>query len=158
DATLIVDVGGGSVELILTEDAQAVKLHSLKIGVARLSEQFVTSDPLKAKDLTALQDHLTEQLDPVLTRFAARDVRRVVGTSGTMLNLVSIAGYQRGEPPEGHLHHVVATPEEIARIRRTLCKADRSERLRVKGLDAKRVDTIVAGAILADLILERVGA
>src|SRR5262249_3551880 len=96
--------------------------------------------------------------DPVLTRFAARDVRRVVGTSGTMLNLVSIAGYQRGEPPEGHLHHVVATPEEIARIRRTLCKADRSERLRVKGLDAKRVDTIVAGAILADLILERVGA
>jgi exopolyphosphatase / guanosine-5'-triphosphate,3'-diphosphate pyrophosphatase len=158
EATLIVDAGGGSVELILTEDAQAVKLHSLKIGVSRLSEQFVTSDPLKTKDLAALQAHLAEQLDPVLSRIAPRDVRRVVATSGTLLNLLSIAGYQRGDLPAGHLHHLAATPEEIARLRRLLCKADRSERLRVKGLDAKRVDTIVPGACLADYILQRLDA
>jgi exopolyphosphatase/guanosine-5'-triphosphate,3'-diphosphate pyrophosphatase len=50
------------------------------------------------------------------------------------------------------------TPEEIRRVRRILCKAEREERLRVQGLDAKRVDTIVAGACLADYILDAVDA
>src|SRR5262249_48063645 len=150
EATLIVDIGGGSVELILTEDANAVALHSFKLGVARLSEKFLAGDPPKAKDLNDLQAYLAAQLDPILHRLAQREVRRVVGTSGTMLNLIAIAAYQRGETPEGRLHHLAVTPEEISRVRRVLCKAGREERLRVKGLDAKRVDTIVAGACVAD--------
>jgi exopolyphosphatase/guanosine-5'-triphosphate,3'-diphosphate pyrophosphatase len=158
EATLIVDVGGGSVELILSEDANAEELHSLKVGVARLSEKFLSSDPPKAKELNDLQAYVAAQLDPILRGFAARDVRRVVVTSGTMLNLIAIAAYQRGEAPDGHLHHFAVTPEEISRVRRILCKADRQERLRVKGLDAKRVDTIVAGACLADHILEQLTA
>jgi len=93
-----------------------------------------------------------------LTRVAKRDVRRVIGTSGTMLNLISIAGYLRGDPPDGHLNNFAVTAEEITRVRRLLTKADRDERLRVKGLDAKRVDTIVAGACLADYVLRELDA
>jgi exopolyphosphatase/guanosine-5'-triphosphate,3'-diphosphate pyrophosphatase len=158
EATLILDIGGGSVELILTEDANAVALDSVKLGVARLSEKFLANDPPKAKDLNELQGHLAEQLDPILRRCAQRDVRRVVGTSGTMLNLIAIAVHQRGEIADGRLHHLAVTPEEIARVRRLLCKADREERLRVRGLDTKRVDTIIAGACLADHVLQRLPA
>ena len=117
EAALIVDVGGGSVELILTEDAEAVALHSVKIGVARLSEKFLPSDPPKTKEINELQAYLTAQLDPILGRLAQREVRRVVGTSGTILNLIAIAAYQRGDTPDGRLHHLAVTPEEIRRVR-----------------------------------------
>jgi exopolyphosphatase/guanosine-5'-triphosphate,3'-diphosphate pyrophosphatase len=158
ESTLIVDAGGGSVELILSEDDKPVAFDSVKIGVARLSEKFLADDPPSARDLAALESYFTEHLDPILSRVAKRDVRRVIGTSGTMLNLISIAGYLRGEPPDGHLNHFAVTAEEMTRVRRLLTKADRDERLKVKGLDAKRVDTIVAGACLADHVLREVGA
>jgi exopolyphosphatase / guanosine-5'-triphosphate,3'-diphosphate pyrophosphatase len=156
--TLILDAGGGSVELILTEDDKALAMHSLKIGVARLSEQFLSADPPSGRDLAALEAFLSEQLDPVIDRFGRRSVRRVVATSGTMLNLISMAGYQRGEPPDGRLNNFIASADEIAKVRRLVVKAGREDRLRIKGLDGKRVDLIVAGACLADYVLRRLDA
>ena len=158
EPALIVDVGGGSVELILTEDGKPTALHSLKIGVARLSEKYLVNDPPTGKDLSRLEACLREQLDPLLKTLTKRGISRVVGTSGTMLNLVSIAGHLRGEPPNGHLNHFVVRAEEVSRVRRLLCKANRAERLRVKGLDAKRVDSIVVGACMADHVLKQLGA
>ena len=158
DAAVIADVGGGSIELILTEEGRAAALHSVKLGVARLSERFDVSDRPSGKELAKLEAYFHEQLDPILGRFRRRKVRRVIGTSGTMLNLISIAGYQRGEPPNGHLNNFTIGADEVARVRRLLVKADRDERLRVKGLDGKRVDLIVVGACLADFIMRRLAA
>ncbi|MBP1686681.1 MAG: putative Exopolyphosphatase [Deltaproteobacteria bacterium] len=158
DTTLIVDIGGGSVELMLTEDEKLVTAHSLKLGVTRLSEQFLLGDRISGKTMSALESHLAERLDPVLDQWGKGRIRRVIGTSGTMLNLVSIAGYQRGEPPNGQLNNVAVTADEIAKVRRMVTKADRDERARIKGLDGKRADLIVAGACLADYIIQRLGA
>jgi exopolyphosphatase / guanosine-5'-triphosphate,3'-diphosphate pyrophosphatase len=154
---VIVDAGGGSVEVIFTEDDRATSLHSLKLGVARLSERFLDKDPPSGRDLAELEACVADQLDPVLSR-APKRIRRVIGTSGTMLNLMAIAGYERGEPPDGHLNNFVVSADEIARVRRLVTKADREERLRIKGLDAKRVDLIIPGACLADYILRQLGA
>jgi exopolyphosphatase/guanosine-5'-triphosphate,3'-diphosphate pyrophosphatase len=156
--TLIVDIGGGSVEFILIERGEPVSLESHKIGVARLSERFFAADPPKPEDLDALETYLGDQLDPMLGEFRKHEVRRVVGTSGTLLNLVAIAGHQRGEPPDLHLNNFAVTAAEISKVRRLLVRASREERLRLKGLDARRADLIVAGAVLADYILTRVGA
>jgi len=158
EPTLIVDIGGGSVELIHVQDEKPVALHSLKLGVARLSEKFLHTDPPSGKELTQLNAYLEAELEPILSRVAKRRVRRVVGTSGTLLNLVSIAGHARGEPPDNHLNNFAVSAEEITRARRVVVKADREERLRIKGLDAKRVDLIAAGACLADCILRLVDA
>jgi exopolyphosphatase/guanosine-5'-triphosphate,3'-diphosphate pyrophosphatase len=156
--TLILDAGGGSVELVLVEDDRPAALHSLKIGVARLSEQFVGEDALGSQGVTQLEAYLAQHLDPILAQLTKRDIRRVVATSGTLLNLIAIAAYQRGEPPNGHLHNYVVTAEEVTQVRRLVTKGDREERLRIKGLDAKRVDFIVAGACLADYVLRRLDA
>ncbi|MBI1814931.1 MAG: Ppx/GppA family phosphatase [Deltaproteobacteria bacterium] len=156
--TLIVDAGGGSVELVVVEDDRPTGLHSLKIGVARLSEEFVGDDALGAQGVAQIEAHLHQHLDPILAPLAKRDIRRVVATSGTLLNVITIAAFQRGEPPDGHLNNCVATAEEIAHVRRLVTKADRAERLRIKGLDAKRSDIIVAGACLADHILRQLDA
>jgi exopolyphosphatase/guanosine-5'-triphosphate,3'-diphosphate pyrophosphatase len=157
--TLIVDIGGGSVEFILVENGEPVTLESHKIGVARLSEQFLAHDPPTQSEIAALEAHLGDLLDPMLREFRKHRVRRVVGTSGTMLNLIGIAGHvQDGEAPELHLNNFAVGAEEISKVRRALCRAGREERLKMKGLDAKRVDLIVAGAVLTDLVLQRLEA
>jgi exopolyphosphatase/guanosine-5'-triphosphate,3'-diphosphate pyrophosphatase len=94
----------------------------------------------------------------VFARCAGRSVRRIVATSGTMLNLIAIAAHQRGVPPPPQLNNFAVAAEEIAKVRRLLVKANREERLRIEGLDNKRVDLIVAGACLADYVLREVQA
>lgn len=157
-AALIVDAGGGSVELILAVDGRPVQLHSLKLGVTRLSEKFINSDPPSNKELDALDQHVADILDPVLARMSTYEIDKVVGTSGTMLNLVTMAGHRRGTPPDAYLNNFSVTPDEIARVRRQVQRATDAERVRLKGLDAKRADIIVAGACIADQILRRVKA
>jgi exopolyphosphatase / guanosine-5'-triphosphate,3'-diphosphate pyrophosphatase len=156
--TLIVDIGGGSVEFILIERGEPVSLESHKIGVARLSERFFGADPPEAGESEALEAFLADQLDDMLVDFRKRGVRRIIGTSGTLLNLVSIAGHQRGEPPDQHLNNFAVSSAETAKVRRLLARSSREDRLRIKGLDAKRADLIVAGAVLTDYVMTRVGA
>jgi len=158
EPALIVDIGGGSVELILSEDGKATALHSVKLGVTRLTEQFLGADPPSPKSIKALANRIGNELDPIIERIRGRGVRRVIGTSGTMLNLIAIAGHRRGAMAESHLDNFEVGADEIALLRRVLQKSDRRARLQMRGLDAKRVDTIVPGAILADHVLHTLRA
>ncbi len=156
--SLILDIGGGSVEVVLVEDGQPTAMHSLKLGVARLTETFLESDPPRAAELKALDKHLKQELDSVLDPIAARGVGRIVGTSGTMLALVAMAAQRLGTPPGTPVHHLEVPAFEIERLDDLLRVTDRAARLRIKGMDAKRVDLIVAGAALASRVARRVGA
>ncbi len=158
EPTLIVDIGGGSVELILVEDGKASALHSVKLGVTRLTERFLEGDPPSSKSLKALAAHVETELAPILAKFRGRGVRRVIGTSGTMLNLIALAGHRRGTSPEGYLDNFEVGADEISLLRRVLQKADRRTRSQMKGLDSKRVDMIIPGALVADHVLRTVRA
>lgn len=155
---LIMDAGGGSVEIILTESGKPLAMHSLRIGVARLTERVFRTDPPSGRDLAALEALLEQELGEVFAQCAGRSIRRVVGTSGTMLNLISIAAQQRRQPPVHQLHNSAVTAGEIAKVRRRLVRSSREERLRMPGLDNKRVDLIVAGACVAEYVMRRVHA
>lgn len=154
---LLVDIGGGSVELVLVADDKPAVLHSLKLGVARLTERFLEDDPPAPKQIGRFQQCLAQELDPVLDSMRQYGPKQVIGTSGTLLTLVNMIACQRGGTPDGRLNHFTVSADEIARLRRVLVKSDRNERARMKGLDEKRADLIVAGALLADYILQGVG-
>ena len=159
EPALIMDAGGGSVELIFTyPDKRQPDLHSVKLGVTRLCERFLDSSKPSQKALAEMEEYIEQQLDAVMPRSMAPPIRRVIATSGTLLNVITIAGYERGQPPNGHLNNYSVSADDIARVRRVVSRADRDERLRIKGLDAKRVDLIVAGACLAHHVVRRVGA
>ena len=158
EPTLIMDAGGGSVELIFTAADKPPELHSVKLGVTRLCERFLDGDKPTQKVLAEMEEYIAQELDTVIPRAPARSIRRVVATSGTLLNLITMAGYERGDPPNGHLNNYSVSADEVARVRRLVSRADRDERLRIQGLDAKRVDIIVAGACLADHVMRRIGA
>jgi exopolyphosphatase/guanosine-5'-triphosphate,3'-diphosphate pyrophosphatase len=154
EPVLIVDAGGGSVEVIAVEGGQPTAMHSLKLGVARLSEAYLDADPPTERAFKRLRAHLDEQLRPVLEPLADRGIVRVVGTSGTMLSLIAMAAHRLGLHPGGNYVHNLAVPAEgLLDLHEALKRSDREKRLRMKGIDQKRVDLVLAGSALAERVL-----
>src|SRR4051812_38408689 len=88
---LLVDVGGGSVELVLVRDGRPLWLRSVPLGGARLSERFLRTDPPRSGQVKQLERHLDRVIGPLLAE--ARDAGTIsaVGTSGTINTLVAMA-------------------------------------------------------------------
>ena len=154
---LLVDVGGGSVELVLAKNGRALWMQSVKLGAARLTQRFFTDDPPSRRQVSALEKHLDQQMGAYLK--AARDAGAVsaIGTSGTINSLVAMARAARGED-FGRLHGARATALEIASLSRQLLKVNTAARAELPGADAKRADQMPAAGLLADFILTRSGA
>jgi exopolyphosphatase/guanosine-5'-triphosphate,3'-diphosphate pyrophosphatase len=156
--TLVLDIGGGSVEVVLVDGGKPVELHSLKLGVSRITEAFFTQDPPRAKEIGKLEAFLAEQLEPALVAAVKRRVRQVVGTSGTLLSLISMAAHRLGVHPGAQVHGLEVSADAIHGLRRALVRTDRDARLAMRGVDPKRVDLIIAGAVLTDVLLRRLAA
>jgi len=156
--TLLLDVGGGSVEVVLVADAKPVELHSLKLGVSRMTEHFLAHDPPRPRELARLEEHLRQQLEPALAAAAKRKVRRIAATSGTLLSLISMTAHRLGVHPGAQIHGLEVPADAVTRLARTLSRSDRDARLALRGMDPKRVDQVVAGAVLASLVLQRLRA
>lgn len=154
---LVIDIGGGSVELALGRGDAVEMSVSEKIGVLRLSEEIVKSDPLTTRNDTRLVKHLDAALKPHVERIKAAGFDVVVGTSGTILALGALALERGGEVPDT-LHHAIVPASEIHTLRRWMAGSDVKARLKMNGLDEARADIIVPGAVLLDTLLQRVGA
>ncbi|HEX4210727.1 MAG TPA: Ppx/GppA phosphatase family protein [Candidatus Binataceae bacterium] len=151
---LLVDVGGGSVELVLVCDGQPLWMHSVKLGVARLSEQFLIDDPPTAAQRKRLEKHLEGEIGESMRMARKAGVVDAIGTSGTINTLVAMARAARGEDI-GRLHGASASADEIARINREICEVDTASRIELPGIDAKRADLMPAAGLLADYVMRR---
>lgn len=154
---LVIDVGGGSVELALGTAGAVDLAASEKLGVLRLAESHVGSDPISAKDEKRLVSHIEEVLAPHVEKIRTKGFDVAVGVSGTILALGSLAlEMTTGRKPES-LHHVTVTHESLHTVRKRLCASDIRARMRMGSLDQSRADIIVPGAILVDTLLARLG-
>src|SRR5918999_46569 len=97
---VVVDIGGGSVEGTLGTASQLTLGRSFKVGVIRLTERFVKSDPLSGRDERRLVKHLQREMGAFLDQVASRGYERVIGTSGTILSLGALASANGGVPIE----------------------------------------------------------
>jgi exopolyphosphatase/guanosine-5'-triphosphate,3'-diphosphate pyrophosphatase len=154
---VVIDIGGGSVEVTLGTATHLTAGKSFKAGVIRLTERFVKSDPLSAHDGRRLIKHLNREMGPVLDQIAASGFDRVIGTSGTILSLGALALSDGAAPPEDLRNRRVGV-KALHRLRKRLVEADIEERLHMPGLDPRRADLSVAGSVLLDTILRRLGA
>jgi exopolyphosphatase/guanosine-5'-triphosphate,3'-diphosphate pyrophosphatase len=154
---LVLDIGGGSVELALGAGQQLEWSISEKIGVLRMSEEFVKSDPLTAKDEARLVERVKAALEPHAALFQKGGFDCTVGTSGTILALGRMAyEIEKGSAPET-LHHVTIRADTLKALRKRLTASDLRERLKLSGMDEERVDIIVAGSVILETILSRLG-
>jgi exopolyphosphatase/guanosine-5'-triphosphate,3'-diphosphate pyrophosphatase len=154
---VVIDIGGGSVEVTLGTATHLTAGKSFKAGVIRLTERFVKSDPLSDHDARRLTKHLNREMGAFLDQIAASGFDRVIGTSGTILSLGSLALSDGATHPED-LRNVRVSAKALHRLRKRLVVADLEERLQIPGLDPRRADLSVAGSVLLDTILRRLGA
>jgi exopolyphosphatase/guanosine-5'-triphosphate,3'-diphosphate pyrophosphatase len=153
--SLIIDIGGGSCELIVGTNAKPLLLESFKLGASRLTQQFVHSDPINRHDRDDLEKHLRKTLKPTVESIAALGIHRVIGTSGTMENLAAMCVLQHGEEAVRHRLLTQMTREDFAEVFRRLKRLPVEDRRRLPGLDPGRADQIIAGAILVDYLFDK---
>jgi exopolyphosphatase/guanosine-5'-triphosphate,3'-diphosphate pyrophosphatase len=158
DTAVVIDIGGGSVEVTRGAGAAIELGRSFKLGVIRLTERFVKTDPLESRDERKLVRHIDGEIGKYLHQVARGGFDRVIGTSGTILSIGAVAAAAEGVAPGASLRNRRVTAKQIHRVRKDLVAIDLEKRLRVPGLEPRRADLAVAGAILVDEILKRLGA
>jgi len=155
---VVIDVGGGSTEITLGNATAIQAARSFKIGVIRLTERFVQSDPLSGRDERKLSKHILSEINRHCDQITAIGFDRVIGTSGTILSLGAVAATAaRGTTPT-ELRNLRVTAKQIRKLRKEIVTLNPEQRLTVPGLDPRRADLVVAGAVLLDTILRRLGA
>ncbi len=153
---LIIDVGGGSTEFILSVEGEVRCLRSIPIGVVKLAEEFIPSDPPSPLELEALQKELGSILRPLL-RDLLRDCPEegplLVGTGGTATTLAAIdLGLEAYRRERVHRHTL--SLERLREIFNRLSRFPLAEREGIRGLERKRADVIVPGAALTIAVME----
>ena len=151
--TLLVDIGGGSTEFVICTSEQVFFATSMKLGAARMSGQFITTDPVEKAEFRSLRDHFRGQIEVVVQKCREHDVRELVGSSGTFENIAQVFAEKYGDPDRSIFLQQFGI-DELRQVTKTLLKSDRQERLEMKAIDKKRVDQIVAGAMLIDVLLK----
>ena len=155
---VVVDIGGGSIEVTLGTASHLTHARSFKLGVIRLTERFVRTDPLSKRDERRLVKHINKEIGAYLDTVADRRFERVIGTSGTILSLGALALSEDGVVRDEALRNRRVPAKAIRRLRKRLSGADLEARLHMSGLDPRRADIAVAGSVLLDSVLRRLGA
>jgi exopolyphosphatase/guanosine-5'-triphosphate,3'-diphosphate pyrophosphatase len=154
---VVVDIGGGSVEVTLGTATHLTLGRSFKTGVIRLTERFVQSDPLSSGNERRLIKHLNREMGAYLDQIAARGFDRVIGTSGTILSLGAMASSDEKGTVED-LRNLTVSAKALHKLRKRIVQSDIEERLQIPGMDPRRADLSVAGSVLFDTIVRRLGA
>jgi len=154
---VVVDIGGGSVEITRGAGLTMETGQSFKLGVIRLTERFVKTDPLAPRDQRKLMRCIEGDAGKFLGQIVKQGFDRVIGTSGTIQSVGAVALAERGQSTSS-LRNRRITAKQIRRVRKQLVGRDLQERLRVPGLEPRRADLAVAGSILLDAIVRRLGA
>ena len=155
---VVIDIGGGSVELTLGTAARVKVADSAKIGVIRLTEQFVRTDPIERRDVRRMTRSINTAIAPSVGKIVDHGFDRVIGTSGTILSLGGLAVGDGLAVGSDDLRNRRISVKQIRRLRREITTMTLAERLRIPGLDPRRADLAVAGSILLDTILKKLDA
>jgi len=156
---LVLDIGGGSTELIAADgpDDPDLAAVSLQLGCVRVAERFLGTDPPTRAELDAAEAEVAAQLESAVAahpRFA--EAHRLVGLAGTVSTLASL---QLGleEYDRDRIHHSVLTADDIGRWYRVLAAEPARDRLARPGMVPGREDVIVGGAMVLHAVMDRFG-
>jgi exopolyphosphatase / guanosine-5'-triphosphate,3'-diphosphate pyrophosphatase len=147
--TLIVDIGGGSTELVLGSNGGPGASTSLDVGCVRVTERFLGSDPPTRPELAAAAAYVRSLLPDL-------EARSAIGVAGTVTTLATLdLGLDEYDPERTHGHRITSTAVE--RELESLAAMSLEERLRMPGIEPGRAPVIVAGLIVLREVLNAYG-
>jgi exopolyphosphatase/guanosine-5'-triphosphate,3'-diphosphate pyrophosphatase len=155
EANLIMDIGAGSVELIIADQQIVFWKQSFEIGGQRLLEKFQRHDPIAPDELKALDDFFQRSLTPLFPQLEKFNPRVLIGSSGTFDTLSDIFSLRRGITRTSEERETALTLEGFHEIYGDLIRKNRDERMRIKGMIEMRVDMIVVACSLIHFLLDR---
>jgi exopolyphosphatase/guanosine-5'-triphosphate,3'-diphosphate pyrophosphatase len=150
---LLVDLGGGSCEVTLSENGHIREMVSLPLGAVRLTGEFLPHDPPRPVEIQRLRKSIAEELERVRKRLAGAKVKNVVATSGTAAALSEAA--QGVEPFGPRRRASYVSRATIVSLAHHLAKLDVKGRGKVPGIGPRRAEIIVAGAYVFAELTER---
>lgn len=150
---LIVDIGGGSAEIISSEGGTLVDALSKPLGAVRLQEMFLHGDPPAARELHQMREFIDEKVEPAIARMGLR-WDRVIATSATAAAIVSAVN-RVSRSRRDQADRLRASTAQIRKLYRKLAELDLAGRRKVAGIGPRRAEIIVAGAGTLLRILER---
>jgi exopolyphosphatase/guanosine-5'-triphosphate,3'-diphosphate pyrophosphatase len=154
--TLVLDIGGGSTEMVIGTGHEASFHVSTQAGVVRQTERHLHTDPPTDSEQRAMSQDVREILVAAVPSDKRRAVQHGIGVAGTATQLAAIA--QELEPYDAaRVHGFELTGDEVRRLLARLARLPLEERREVTGLDPARAPTIVAGALILVEVLELFG-
>ncbi len=151
---LCFDLGGGSVEIMVGDAGELLWATSENLGVGRLTAEFVASDPISKDDRRRLRAHLIDVLTPVANEVAKLSPKLAVGSSGTLEDLAHMLAARRAQHVPISLNQLSFEREEFEQLHKDILASTADERLRMRGLEARRVDLIPAGSLFLATAME----
>ena len=153
---LIMDIGGGSVELIIADEKHVFWKQSFEIGISRLNEKFYHSDPIDNDSISVMEQFLEETLQPLWENADRFAIRTLVGASGSFESLsdIEMELYHSHKQTFPFVHHLMNL-NHYREIKDKIISSSKAELAEMRGLIAFRVEMIVVGAIMIDYIMRR---
>ncbi len=149
---IIIDIGGGSTELILGDSHEPRSLSSTKVGAVRLTAEFITTDPISNTELQYLQAYIRGMLErPVeelLAHLKPGEQARLVGTSGTIETVAIIHAREKLGIVPNPLNGYQLSRKDLKEIIKRLAAMNYAQRAAIPGMSDRRSEIIVAGALI----------
>lgn len=162
---LLIDLGGGSCEVTVSDGARIKSMVSLALGAVRLQQEFLPTDPPAKDDVARLKQYIDRELKRGEKKLGMPRVSLVIATSGTAAALAEASfamakklSAKKSAPKKlVRLKPHEATTAEVRRLADKLLKMNNAERAAIPGIGPRRSEIIVGGALVYANLLERLG-
>lgn len=154
--SIIIDIGGGSVEFIIANEAQIFWKHSYDIGVALLLEKFKPSNPVTHEEINSIKNFVADQLAELFQACALHQPKTLIGSSGSFDTFAELIVHQ--------FYHFDLLRDKTTydynlndydKIHQQLIHSTHEQRLQMKGMIPMRADSIVVASILLTFVLRK---
>jgi len=157
---LLLDIGGGSTELILADGRDARALTSTRVGAVRLQRDFVRDDPMPPQRRSFLQAFIQGSLEPAVDKVRRRikpgETPVLVATSGTAMAIGSLAASEEERPPR-KLHGYRVTRQRLDNVVDRLITMTPAQRRELAPINDRRAEIIVPGALILQTTMKMLG-
>ena len=154
DISVIMDVGGGSVEFIICDAHQIFWKKSFEIGGQRLLDLYEYHDPISPSQITDLKQYIDANLEELTTACQKYKPKTLIGSSGTFDTLISIYEAKENQPHDSNQTEFSISLSTFSNIYKSIIEKNRAERLKIDGMVEMRVDMIVVALILVKFVID----
>ena len=149
---LMIDLGGGSCELTVSDKGHIRTTASLSLGAVRLTNEFLHHDPPRKSELKRLRALVERETARIAERIAKARAKVVIATSGTAAALAAVASHLT---KNSSVRRGSVSRADMKRIAKRICRLPIDERRKIEGIGPRRAEIIAAGAMVFSTLLDR---